>query len=235
MVFNDTTTNLGICQEIDDLCDSDIFSYPLSAKARRVNTALETLISKIINADGTWQFDDENFGTNPVGTGLLVEGQSAYSFADKFLDIEWIKILDLNGRYQPINPIDQSQLSYSLEDLLITNGFPKYYDKNGNTIRLYPAPTATMVTLTAGLKVQFKRTGSLFTADATTKVPGIASPWHITIAKMAALPYCKKYKKDRVPQLQLDIIEETKEMIKFYSLREKDKRKIMSMSGISFR
>jgi hypothetical protein len=52
---------------------------------------------------------------------------------------------------------------------------------------------------------------------------------------MAALPYCKTYKKDRVAQLERDIFEETKEMLKFYSSREKDKRKIMSMRRINFR
>jgi len=98
--------------------------------------------------------------------------------------------------------------------------------------------TDLAVTLASGIKIEFKRTGSIFTsAEVTTgtKEPGIASPWHITIAKMAALPYCKSYKKDRVTQLERDIAVETASMLKHYGQRERDSRKIMSMEQINHR
>lgn len=236
MQFNDTTTMLGICQEIDSLCDSTPTSYPLSAKTRRVNQSLETLVAKIINADGTWQFDDSNFTTNPIGTGDLESGQSSYTFNDDFLDIESVKVMDANGTYILLTPFDESELGMSVEEYFGSQtGMPRYYDKLGKTIKLYPTPITGSVTLTAGLKVKFKRTGSLFTASDTTKEPGIASPWHVTIAKMSALPYCKTYKKDRVAQLDKDIDSETKEMLIHYSSREKDKRKKISNKPIRFR
>jgi len=52
---------------------------------------------------------------------------------------------------------------------------------------------------------------------------------------MAALPYCKSYKKDRVAQLQRDIEMETKELINHYGQRERDSRKVMTMESVSFR
>jgi len=232
-------TIADINQEARDLCDASTTSYPAATLLRRVNTALETLVAKIIMASGTWDYDDTNYTDLPVGKGTLVEGQSSYSFASNYLQIKNIKVLDKDGTsWRLLEPIDQSQAGYSLEDDLLTDGFPSAYDKVGDTINLYPAPTATSVTLASGIKIEFKRTASLFTsAEVTTgtKEPGIASPYHITIAKMAALPYCKSYKKDRVPQLERDIQVETEEMLKHYSQRERDSRKVMTMAGINHR
>lgn len=221
------------------LCDATTTSYTDANLLRRVNTALETLVAKIIMASGTWDYDDTNYTDLPVGKGTLVEGQSSYSFASNYLQIKNIKVLDKDGTsWRLLEPIDQSQADYALEDDLITDGFPTAYDKVGDTINLYPAPTATSVTLANGIKIEFKRTASIFTsAEVTTgtKEPGIASPYHITVAKMAALPYCKSYKKDRVAQLERDIQVETEEMIKHYSQRERDSRKIITMAGINYR
>ena len=66
---------------------------------------------------------------------------------------------------------------------------PLYYDKvSDDTIKLYPSPTATYCTLTAGLKVHFRRTAHLFTASDTDAVPGFASPYHVILAYMASIP-----------------------------------------------
>ena len=235
MVFNDVTTKLGICQEVDGLCDSDTTSYPVADKTRRANSAMETLIGKILVADGTWQYDDTNHTDLPVGTGTLVSGQSSYTFAEDYLEIENIKIKDVNGNWYIITPIDQADMDIPLENYLETDGLPLYYDKVGDTIKLYPAPdNGISVTLASGIKIQFKRTASLFTASDTTKAPGIPSPWHVTIAKIVALPYCKTYKKDRVTQLERDIQEETKDLLKHFGRREQDKRKQPTMKPIQF-
>jgi len=235
MIFNDVTNKLGICQEIDSLCDTDTTSYPVADKTRRVNSALETLVVKVINADGTWQYDDTNQTDLPVGTGTLVAGQTSYSFASEYLDILNVKVLDAGGLWHILTPFDQSDSDEPFENITSQSGLPMYYDKLGDSIRIAPAPTAATTTLASGLKVAFKRTATLFTASDTTKEPGLPSPFHVTLAKMAALPYCKTYKKDRVPQLEKDIQEDTDELIKFYSRREKDVRKVMTMKRINFR
>src|SRR5206468_3441721 len=128
-----------------------------------------------------WQFDDDNYTTLPEGTTNLVSGQSDYSFAATFLDVDWVKVKDAGGNWQMLDPIDQSQVDQALENYLITNGMPEMYDKVGDSVRLYPAPATASVTLTAGLKIGFKRTGSLFAATDTTKVPGFASPYHVIL------------------------------------------------------
>jgi hypothetical protein len=231
MVFSDSTTKLGIVEEIDSLCDTSSTSYPINDKTRRVNNALEQVVGWLINADGTWQFDDSNNSDLPIGTQTLVAAQSAYTFNDKFLQLEEVQIEDIDGNWRIIQPIDQKEFSDSnpLSEIYENDGLPVYYDKvSEDTIKLYPAPSATDCTLVNGLKIKFKRTAHLFTAADTTAVPGFASPFHIILAYMAAISYCMTYKKDRVSLYEKKVMELKDELIKHYSRREKDKRGIMT-------
>jgi len=229
--------------EVRSLCDADSTSYTAADLLRRVNSALETCVGKIINADGNWQYDDTNYTDLPVGTGNLVSAQSSYSFSSEYLDILEVMILTTGGIYQRITPFDPSEMDMSWDEWVnsatgtIPNGFPQYYDKLGDSIRFDKSPTATYATLTNGLKVRFKRTADLFTsAQVTTgtKVPGIASPYHQLLAYMAAIPYCMSYKKDRVPLYEKKVDEMTKDMIDFYTRRAKDERTIMSVEFLPY-
>lgn len=257
MQFYDATNKQGICQEIDRLCDSDDTAYPRIDKTSRVNNALETVIGWIITADGLWQFDDENFTTLPIATYTLTSGQHSYAFNDKFLAIEEIQILPASGGlYKKLMPIDSEEMggltfeeyfgiTVSGTTFTAPSGLADYYDKQANNIKLDKAPTATYVTLSNGLRVKFKRTGSLFTVTtgtgADTTVPGFASPFHKVLAYMAAREYNQIYHPNRVPRLDALIGDTTptpsgmkKDIIKFYSRREQDKRPIMSMKRINY-
>lgn len=249
MQFYNSTTKDGICQEIDRLCDTTDTTYTRLDKTSRVNNALEEVISWLLNADGTWQFDDDNYTTTPSGNATLVSGQITYSFADKLLDILEVDVLDTNGYYKKIKAFDPSEVGVSFEEYFnitydgstytASTGFPDYYDKVGNTIRLSNSPTSANVTLTKGLKVRFKRTASLFTpasdTSADTQVPGFASPFHSILAYMASLPYCATYKKDRVGLYDKKVQDIKREMLKFYGKREKDKRKVMTFIPVNHR
>lgn len=221
------------------LCDADSTSYPDAALLRRVNAAYEQVIGWIINADGTWQFDDTNYSDMPVGTGTLVEGQESYTFASEYLDIEQISVKNVNGDWIVLKPLDVKEFKeIAIEEYFGATGIPEYYDKIGDTINLYPAPTSTSVTLASGLKIRFKRTADLYTsAQVTTgtKEPGFASPYHIILPYMMAVPFCMAYKKDRVPLYEKKVMELKNEIIDFYGLREKDKRKNLEPDYIEFR
>lgn len=237
-----------ILNEVYALCDTDSTNYKptdgasaLETLGRRINIALEQVVGWILEADGTWQWDDSNYTDLPIGTQTLVEAQSAYSFSDKFLEIEEVQIKDINGDWQIIQPIDQKEYSDTtpLSEDFGTDGMPEYYDKvSDDTIKLYPAPTATACTLTSGLKIRFSRTASLYTyADIVTgtQVPGFASPYHVILAYMASIPFCMTYKKDRVVAYQNEVARLKDGLIKLYSRREKDKRKVMTMRQRAFR
>jgi len=245
MQFNPSSGSQGIINEIDFLCDSNSTSYPLADKTRRVNAAYEELISLIINADGTYQFDDTNLTDEPVGTFTLVEGQENYSFTTEYLQIEAIEILDTGSpaTFIRIKPLDHSEIPnnmspeqyFGLEsDGSPSTGFPQYYDIVGDTIRLYPAPTSTSVTLASGGQIWFKRTADLFTTADTSQEPGLPSTHHILLAYMAALPYNSVYHPRRTPWLERKIESMKDSLLKHYAFREKGKRKVMRMKKINY-
>lgn len=241
MQFYDATNKRAICQKIDRLCDTTDTSYTRLNKTAEVNDAYEQVVGWLIASDGTWQWDDSNYSTLPIGTQTLVTTQSAYTFNDKFLDIISVEVKNANGDWEILRPIDQREFSDTmpLEEAFEDDGMPEYYDKvSEDTIKLYPAPKTGSCTLTSGLRVKFKRTANLFTAasntDADTTVPGFASPYHEILAYMAAIPYCMTYKKDRLALYEKRVAELKDELIKFYSKREMDKRKQMTMAPINY-
>jgi len=244
--YNTTNKEKSLVHECWDLCDADINSYPLATVTRRFNSSLEELVALIITADGTWQYDDTNYTDLPIGTGTLVEAQQSYSFASEYLEIEIVKVKDIDGNWRTLDLVDDKNFrNIPLEDYFATTGLPTHYDKEGDTIKLYPAPTATDVTLASGLKVHFKRTADLFTIADTTQEPGLPSPFHTILSYMSAIPYCITYKKDRVTELKRKVGSTDKSspfyggmkkaLIKFYSRREGDKRHILKTKGIQFR
>src|SRR3990167_464279 len=253
--YNTSSTELSLVHELWTLCDADITSMPLVVATRRMNASLEELVGDIINADGTWQYDDTNYTDHPVGTGTLVEGQEDYAFSSEYLQIEAIEVLDAGSpaTYQKLRPLDRNELgNLSTEQYFgLTaagnpqTGFPEYFDQVGDTVRLYPAPTSSSVTLASGIKIYFKRTADIFTISDTTQVPGLPSTHHILLAYMAAVPFCMAYKKDRVAWLEKKIGSNDpqspvyggmkKTLIDHYAHREKAKRKMIIPYLRSFR
>ncbi len=235
-------TIADINQEARDLVDADTTSYTAATLLRRINQAYEQIVGLLINADGRWNFDDSNYTDFPTGTYTLVNSQERYSFNDKFLQLVEVSVKNKNGDFQILRSIDQKEYSdlVPLAEAYETDGMPRFYDKvSEDTIDLLPAPdNGVSVTLTNGLKIKFKRTADLFTsAEVTTgtKEPGFASPWHMILAYMAALPYAQSYKKDRVALIEAKIQQMKAELIKHYGRREKDVRKQATMRGIAFR
>ena len=237
-----------IIAETRALVDATSSSLTDATILRRMNASYEDIVVKILNADGTWQFDDLNYTTNPVGYGNLTSGTSEYTFSDRFLDILEVDILDLNGYYIKAKAIDPSELgdmsfeqhfniTFNGTSNVAPTGFPRFYDKVGATIKLDASPTAADVTLTKGLRVRFKRTADIFTsAQVTTgtKEPGFAIN-HIILAYKTALPYAQSYKKDRVAFLMAEIQRLEKEIIEHYAGREKDTRKVITYEQRAFK
>ena len=237
MVYNDTTDEQGIVQEVLALCDTDLDNYSIKSITRRANIALRSLVGKIIEVDGFWQYDDTNHTDTPIGTANLQDDVSSYAFNQEFLAIEQVLVKDSGGSWRTVKPVDPVEYkSIPIEEYYgNSTGFPLVYDKNGNVITFYPSISSDHVTLTGGLQVRFKRQATEFDEDDTTKEPGIPSPFHVLIAWLIALPYLKTYKPDRVPQLERDISTMTADLLAHYGLREKDAPRRMKMRGISFR
>lgn len=231
-------TIADINAEVRDLCDADTTRYPAATLLRRVNAAYERVIGRLIMNKGPWQFDDTNYSTFPIGVQTLVANQEDYTFDSSHLIVERVEVKDSAGIWQLLKPIDRQNINIAFEEYQKTPGMPQEYDKSGSSIILKPAPAAADVTLTSGLRVYFRRTASIFTsAEVTTgtKEPGFPSPYHMILVYEAAIPYCQKYKKDRVPLYEKKSMDLMKELLAFDAERIDDEPRRMTMSGISFR
>jgi len=225
-VFNDTSTKAGLIQE----CESQVFGeYSvitgstdnlLPTFTRNINEALNRVTSLILQSDARWQFDDTNNTDLPIGLTTLTTDQQDYSLSVTHLTINRVEILDANGNWQKLEPIDQTDIyNQSLTDFLKTSGTPKYYDKIGNSLFLYPKPSYTQA---SSLKVYFQRPPSYFTVSDTTKTPGFNSIFHRLVALIASRDYamsrslaCAKTLIELVTQGEQDLQD-------FYALRNKD-------------
>ena len=203
MVFSDPVTQQGIIQEIDFLCNSDGNSYPINDKTRNVNRAYDKVVSRIFEADGRWEFDDQNATSLPIATTPLIIGQQDYSFDTTFLIVSRVEVEQQDGSWVAISPFSQADLprgglagfvpSQSLTDFLNQPGVPQYYDKMANSIFLYPPSSydTKADSTPARLKVYFQRNASYFSPTDTTKVPGFAPMFHRLLSMEAALDYAR--------------------------------------------
>jgi len=215
-----------LAQEARDLCDADSTSYPSTTLLRRINSSIETIVGKIIEVCRYFPFDDENYSNIAEATVTLSEGVSKYTITDRFLTILEVKVKDTNGRWNIVEPVPQFSDDNIVETDEASSGLPSKYRMVGRTIFLRLAPTSTSVTLTSGLLIKYTRTSYKVTASdlsTGTLVIGLPTIYHSLIAKMSALPYNKLYHPERVPQLERDIMIETKDCVDFFSNRLKDK------------
>lgn len=232
--------------------DGDANNMPVAAATDplliSINNATRKVYSWIRTSDGRWQWDDSNETDFPIATTTLVNGQRDYQLDTAMLEVEAVEVLDEDGNYYTIKPIDKADIKaqgISLSEYQETSGRPLEYDLGGSSIVLYPAPdNGVSVTLAAGLRIRYKRGPDPFTAAeiATgTKQPGFASHLHEVIPKLAALPFVSKKHPERLQSLLNEIgdfpkpIGHKEAIIEFYSTRQKDEKPHMTMEPISYR
>ena len=200
MQFNDTTTKNGLIQE----CETWLFgsnygaitddANSLATFTRLLNHGLNETATLIMGADGKWQYDDTNYTDFPIATTALVVGQVDYQLDVDFLKIESVEVRQSSGDYYRLKQLDITDLTQkgiTVSEFLDEDGLPQFYDLRGSSIMLYPAPRATDVTTTAGLKVYFQRNPSYFASGDTTKTPGIPTPFHDIPVLFACAKYAK--------------------------------------------
>ena len=202
---------------------SDTTTYAAADMARNANRGLDSVVSLIFKSDNGWDWDDTNYADLPMGTTTLVDGQSDYSIPVTHLRILKLRVKDSTGTYKTIEPATMKTLPDDI--LTATAGMPRYYVKVANSIFLYPKPSTSFVTATAGLEVQFQRGGSYFVVGDTTKTPGFASQFHRLISLHMALDYCDINDLDkRAAKIRNAITKMENELVEFYSDRARDEQ-----------
>ena len=167
------------------------------------NNALDRITSLILEADGRWQFDDNNQSDLPIGTTALVSGQTDYSIATSHLRITDVHVKDQNGNWYPLTAIDpEDDADEALATKYATSGQPCEYDILGTSVFLYPAPNYSQ---SASLKLFFQRGTSYFATSDTTKEPGFASLFHDLIPLWVAYNYAIANGKQNGPLIFAEI------------------------------
>lgn len=214
MVYSDTSTNQGIIQEVESIVFSSNYgtitnsTSLLQTFTRYANQGLDHIVTKILESDDRWQYDDTTYTDFPIGTATLVNAQQDYALAVTHLKILGVSIKDNVGNWVKLTQIDPQDLDIDRSEFLKVNGTPQYYDILGNSVFLYPAPATGSVTMVAGLKVYFQRPPNYFTTSDTTKVAGFPSIFHRLIALWTAYFYCQS---NNIGKMN-DIADEIKKM-----------------------
>lgn len=220
-----TTAKPSIVEDIDFLVGTDSNQYPLADKLRNINLHFYDVVTDIIRYNSNWEWDDTNKTDYPIGTTTLVASQRDYTLPSGFLKLLRVEVKDAAGNYQKLQEFDEQQIGVGLTEFMKSDGLPLYYREIGNSIELYPAASASAVTLSAGLKVFYTRTQTEFTnADAAVS-PGFAPQFHRILALGAAYDFaCAKLTSD--PKLINSLkerIDKMREDIKeYYSSRNRE-------------
>lgn len=203
----------------------DSGQWPTSRIVNSANNWLDTITGYAIGADRRFQWDDTNHTKLPIGTTNLTASQSDYSFLtdeqnNKILNLTRIDILDPDGNYRELQPIDQAEIDGALDEFYTSDGLPLYYDKIAdNIIRLYPTPATSV---TAGLKFYFQRTASYFAATDTTKEPGVSPLLHRGFVIAAAYDGALTLGLENLQPLSIELAREETKMKEAFAIRNTD-------------
>lgn len=229
MDFSQTTTKLGLIQDCETLLgmtDADISGDTTLLKVftRLINAWYRRVNSWIWEATGTWEYDDSNWTDLPIATTTIVDEQQDYELGSTAQKIDRVEVLDSNGNYQLVTPIDKSQIkSSAMSEYKETPGMPVYYDLVGRSLMLYPKPSTDNVTAAAGLKVYFTRDIDEFVSTDTDSAPGFVSNFHRLLSLGASYDYCVSYEMGtKANFLKGQINELVKELKRFYGQRHRD-------------
>jgi len=226
-------TFTAILDEARRITKANSTSFPTAEITTSANKALDRAVALIRNAEGRWEFDDSNNTDLPIATTGLVASQQDYGLDSTHYKILRIEVKDENGDWSLLTPIDQADVyDQSITDYLNTAGLPKYYDKIGNSVFLYPKPSYTQ---DASLKVFYERGASYFTTSDTTKAPGINPMFHNLIPMWCAYDYALINSLPLQKNLREEIAVMEQELKDYYSSRNKDERVSLTIRKKSFR
>jgi hypothetical protein len=185
------TAKPSIIEDIDWILGTDSTQYPLAEKLRNINLAYYDAVTDIIRYNSNWEWDDTNKTDFPIGTTNMVASQRDYALPSNFLKLLRVEVKDSGGNFQKLEQFDESQVQQGLSEFYKGDGLPLMYREIGSSIELYPTPSATSTTLTAGLKIYYQRTQTELTNADASLSPGFPANFHRLLSLKASLDYAK--------------------------------------------
>ena len=230
MDFNITASAsaAGLIQDCEDLLGMEVTAISsdstlLKRFTKDINDYYRRVNSHIWEVTGTWEYDDSNWTDLPIATTTIVDSQQDYEIDSTAQKIDRVEVLNSNGDYQLLTPIDKSQIEGSVSEFFETAGMPLYYDLVGRSILLYPKPSTSDVTAAAGLKVYFTRDIDEFVSTDTDREPGFVNNFHTILSLGASYKYAISYEMNtKANFLKGQINEMVKELKSFYGQRHRD-------------
>lgn len=196
----------------------------LATFARNCNSGLNRFLNLVMQSERRWQFHDANYTTHPEAYTTLSEGQSDYGLSELHLQLRHVYVKNSEGLKIPLQSVDEydfKKTGLSMDDYFVGNGFPEFYDKVGNSIKLLPAPDANEVQLAGGLYVTYTSAPSYFSYDDTTKGAGIP----LNFQDFPALFACwKQSTGTKRKEFKNEVLEMESDIIDFFNLRDRDEK-----------
>jgi len=181
-------------------------SYSLADITRNINNAYLEVVPLIWRSAYKWRYDDSNATDLPIGYTNLSASQQDYEIPSTSQRI--YSVSRKNGDdYIPLSQINEG-------DFIGGTGNPTGYCLVGRSVMLDPSPVSDV---SAGLKVVFDRTPTLFITASVSAEPGFASPFHKILSYAAAIDFVQdKGAQDRLVAMKARM---ENAMVAFYSHR----------------
>jgi len=193
LVFNDTSTYLGIiqaCEDYTNLGSTGISGNTVLLKTftRHINEANSRVWSMIFESYGGWQYDDSNQTDLPAASDTLTADQTSYALPTGSLTVRGIEVKDTGGIWHKLTPITEEQIRdrQAMGEFYKTSATPLFYQIVGQTVRIFPAANWTQ---SASFKVFFDRGSVAFASTDTTATPGFAGEFHGILPIMASIQW----------------------------------------------
>ncbi len=190
--------------KITSLVKVDQTQYSAALRLIDVNIWLYRVQSMIFNSMDEVDFDDKNYADYPEVTVPMVAGQRDYTvpLSEKVVSFKRVD-MSYNGQdYYRGNPIDAGEIysglgpaSATAQNLKVDSLFAKTaprYDPAYNSVRIYPAPTASDVASGGKVFIAWVRELVPFTSGeyvAGTKIPGFDTEFHPLLCYGAAFEF----------------------------------------------
>jgi len=223
--YSDTTNGYGIIQTCESQCNLGATTISgdatlLKEFTRYANKTLSNIWSVIFSAYGGWQYDDSNQTNLPQATDTLTSGTAVYAFPTGTVAIRGVEIKKTGGVWEQLIPVTQEQIQQqgAIGEFMKTSSTPRYYQVQGETIKLYPTPNFTQA---ASLKVFIDRGIVAFTTADTTNTPGFVSEFHDAVPVGMSIEWMKVHKAESqvLQELKAEFAGYMNAIKKFYMMR----------------
>lgn len=175
--------------DVNFLVGSTSGTYQDSDKLRNFNIAYQDVAREIWENAAGWGYDDSNNTTQAIAKTTLVHTVQDITLPVTIQRIHRVEVRDNSGIWHQLKQVDiHTIVDQAMPEFQKTPGLPMYYDLNGTTTTLYPAPHSASVTLASGIAFYVDRDVTELT-NVSSATPGFPSAFHRILSYAAAIDF----------------------------------------------